>query len=73
MVREARETVALLLAVLVAVFVLGTLAVVFILALNGVALPDTWDALFALVVAVMSALGGWLVGRGTNGDGGDHE
>jgi urea transporter len=63
MTKDTRETVALLLAGLVAIFVLGTLAVVFVLALNGVALPDTWDALFALVVAVMSALGGWLVGK----------
>jgi hypothetical protein len=68
MTKDTRETVALLLAVLVAIFVLGTLAIVFILALNGVALPDTWDALFALVVAVMSALGGWLVGRTSSGE-----
>jgi hypothetical protein len=63
MVRDMRENVAMLLATLVAVFIIGTLAVVFILALNGVALPDTWDSLFGLVIAVMSALGGWLVGK----------
>jgi hypothetical protein len=69
MAREARESVALLLALLVAVFILGTLIVVFVLALNGVALPDTWDSLFGLVIAVMSALGGWLVGRNSTDNG----
>jgi H+/Cl- antiporter ClcA len=65
--REARDSVALLLAGLVAVFILGTLVVVFVLALRGVALPDTWDSLFGLVIAVMCALGGWLVGKNSNG------
>lgn len=67
MTRETRETVALLLALLVAGFVIGTLVVVLILALNGTALPDVWDALFGLVIAIMSALGGWLVGKSSTG------
>jgi hypothetical protein len=76
MTRETKETVALLLTGLVAVFVLGTLIVIFVLALRGTGLPDVWDALFGLVIAVMSALGGWLVGRNdigtksTNDEGG---
>jgi hypothetical protein len=63
MTKDTKETVALLLTGLVAVFVLGTLIVIFVLALRGTGLPDVWDALFGLVIAVMSALGGWLVGR----------
>lgn len=63
--RESRDLVAIGLAAMVALFVMSTLAVVFVLALRGVALPDIWDALFGLVVAVMSALGGWLVGKQT--------
>jgi hypothetical protein len=65
----ARENVALILAGTIAIFVLGTLLVVFALALMGTGLPDVWDSLFGLVIAVMSAIGGWLVGRNsTNGD-----
>jgi hypothetical protein len=67
MTRDAKEVVAFALAVVVGVFVLGTLLIVFILALNGIALPDTWTSLFGLVVAIMSALGGWLLGRNSNG------
>ena len=63
MTRDARETVALVLAGVIVVFVLGTLSVVFVLALNGTGLPDVWESLFGLVIAIMSALGGWLVGR----------
>jgi hypothetical protein len=69
MTRDSRETVALVLAGVVGLFVLGTLIVVFVLALNGTGLPDVWTSLFGLVIAVMSALGGWLVGKneiGTN-------
>lgn len=64
MVREMRDNVAFILAATVAVFVIGTLTVVFVLALDGTALPDTWDSLFGLIIAVLSALGGWLVGKG---------
>lgn len=60
--REARDSVAMLLATAVGIFVLGTLVVVFVLALNGVGLPDVWNSLFGLVVAIMSALGGYLAG-----------
>lgn len=67
MTKDTREQVALILAALVATFVIGTLLVVFVLALRGTGLPDVWDALFGLVIAVLSALGGWLVG--TNGIG----
>ena len=66
MTREARETVALMLGALVVAFVLGTLIVLFILALNGVEVVAVWDALFGLVLAIMSALGGWLVGSNTH-------
>jgi len=68
MVREARDSVAMLLAALVGVFVLATLVVIFVLALNGIGLPEVWTSLFGLVIAVMSALGGWLVGKNTNGN-----
>jgi len=69
MARAPKDSVALLLAALVAAFVMATLLVVFVLALNGTGLPDVWQSLFGLVVAIMSALGGWLVGRtATNGN-----
>jgi hypothetical protein len=68
MVRAPRDSVALLLAALVAAFVLSTLLVVFVLALNGTGLPDVWESLFGLVIAIMSAIGGWLVGKNTNGN-----
>ena len=68
MTKDTKETVALLLTGLVAVFVLGTLIVIFVLALRGTGLTDVWDALFGLVIAVMSALGGWLVGRTSSGE-----
>jgi hypothetical protein len=61
-VREARDSVALVLGVTIGVFVLATLLVVFVLALNGIGLPEVWTSLFGLVVAIVSALGGWLGG-----------
>lgn len=71
---NAKDNVAYALAGIVGLFVVGTLIIVFILALNGVALPDTWTSLFGLIVAIMSALGGWLVGKNSTGNGGgDHE
>jgi hypothetical protein len=63
MTRTSRDTVAVVLAVAVAVFVVASLVVVFALALMGIALPDVWSALFTLVVSVVSALAGWLVGK----------
>jgi hypothetical protein len=66
--RTSRDQVALMLAALVALFVVGTLLAVFVLALNDVGLPDVWTSLFGLVIAIMSALGGWLIGKGGNGN-----
>jgi len=68
MVRDTKESVALLLAATVALFVIATLVVVFVLALNGVGLPDVWTSLFGLVIAVVSALAGWMA-RGVTGNG----
>jgi Na+/glutamate symporter len=62
-VREAKDSVAMYLAVTVGIFVLGTLVVVFVLALRGVGLPDVWNSLFGLVVSIVSALGGFLAGQ----------
>jgi hypothetical protein len=67
MTRDPKENVAYLIAGTIATFVIGTLIVVFILALNGVALPDTWTSLFGLVVALASGLGGWMLGKNSNG------
>jgi hypothetical protein len=61
--RSTQDSVALLLAGTVAVFVLGTLIVVFALALMGTGLPDVWTSLFGLVIAVLSAVGGYLGGK----------
>jgi hypothetical protein len=71
MTRETKETVALALVAIIATFVISTLVIVFVLALRGTGLPDVWESLFGLVIAIMSALGGWLVGRndlGTRND-----
>ena len=64
--RDSRDVVAIGLAATVAVFVLSTLVIVFVLALRGIGLPEVWDALFGLIIAVMSALGGWMLGRTNN-------
>ncbi len=58
-----RDRVALLLAMLIAAFVLLSLIAVFVLSLAGRDLSDQWGALFALATAILGALGGWL-GRG---------
>lgn len=60
--REAKEVAALVLVVTIGLFVLLSLATVFALALRGTALPDVWDSLFGLVIALVSALGGWMAG-----------
>jgi len=60
---ERRDQVALLLATIVGVFVLVSLVFVFVLGLRGESLDDVWAALFALVTAVLGALGGWLAGK----------
>lgn len=62
---EPKDRVAIYLAITVGIFVLATLVVIFVLALNGVGLPDVWNSLFGLVVAIMSALGGYLAGTAT--------
>jgi len=77
MTLEPRDRVAGFLAVIIGIFVLATLLVVFVLALNGVGLPDVWNSLFGLVVALVSALGGYMAGasmtkRNGNGNGGAH-
>jgi hypothetical protein len=58
--RETKDTVALVLACTVAVFVFATLIAVFVLALRGIGLPDVWAALFSLMTALMGALAGWF-------------
>jgi hypothetical protein len=63
----AKDNVAYVIAGTVALFVISTLTVVFVLALRGTGLPDIWDALFGLVIALTSALGGWLIGKNSNG------
>jgi hypothetical protein len=63
---NAKDNVAYALAGIVGLFVVGTLLVIFTLALRGTALPEIWDALFGLVIAIMSALGGWLIGKNSN-------
>jgi hypothetical protein len=67
--RDAKEMVAFVLVGTIAAFVISTLVVIFVLALNGTGLPDVWTSLFGLVIAIMSALGGWLLGRGSTDTG----
>ena len=60
MTMDPRDRAALLMALVIGAFILGSLIVVFVLALRGVGLPDVWDSLFGLVVAALGVLGGWL-------------
>jgi hypothetical protein len=66
MTRDPKDNVAYALAGIVGVFVMSTLLIIFVLALRGTGLPDVWDALFGLVIALASALGGWLLGKNSN-------
>jgi high-affinity Fe2+/Pb2+ permease len=67
--RDAKEMVAFVLVGTIAAFVISTLVVIFVLALNGTGLPDVWTSLFGLVIAIMSALGGWMVGKNSTTNG----
>ena len=63
MTEASRDRVALLLAATIGAFVLVSLVFVFVLGLRGEKLDDVWAALFALMMAVLGALGGWLAGK----------
>lgn len=60
--RDARESVAMLMALAIGIFLVASLIALFVLALNGVEVGDIWGALFALATAILGALGGWLAG-----------
>jgi uncharacterized membrane protein len=72
MTRDAREQIAIVLALTVAGFVMVSLIVLFVLALNGNAPDDVWGALFALVTAVLGALAGYLGGTAMAARNGKH-
>lgn len=62
MERTPRDQVATVLALVIGAFVIISLVLLFVLALEGVETGEFWGALFALVASTMSALGGWLAG-----------
>ena len=65
MVSEARDKIAILLAAIVGVFILGSLTLIITLAFTGAGPgvgENVWAGLFSLVTAILGALGGYLGG-----------
>lgn len=60
MVREARDSIAMMLAIVIGVFLVMSLIGVFILALNNEAPTNLWAALFSLATAAMGGVTGYL-------------
>ena len=63
--REARDNIAMMLAVVIGVFLVLSLLGVFILALKNEAPTNLWAALFSLATAAMGGVTGYLAASAT--------
>jgi hypothetical protein len=60
---KARDRVALLMAAVVGLFVLGSLAIILVLVFSGRAAGDNiWAGLFSMMTGLLGALGGYFGG-----------